>query len=442
MNGLKVYERSVHGGVHIARGDRGDVLVVKGETRPLDHEAAAYLREEFPFTAPVPVLRRERTMGVGDRLGIACPGHIRAFERFDASPVFAQQSMRELNLTNRSYRDVLDAVTFAVFREDFRGGFGADGDHLKRQEDVQTALSLGYTMITLDCSEHIREDGGRAVLTDELKQRYLGGAFSPEDGLSLTFSEDALAEAQHIYGGAVSFAASVWERFFARGQAGADFEISIDETSTPTTPLQHFFVAGELRRRGVDMATVAPRFCGEFQKGIDYIGDLRQFDRELRAHAAIARHYGHKLSIHSGSDKFSVFPSIGRETRGVFHLKTAGTSWLEAVRVVAARDPALYREVHAFALKSFSEAKKYYHVTTELGRVPPLASLSNAQLPGLLEQDDARQLIHITYGLILGDPQLRSRLYRLLDERSEDYAQALDRHIGRHLQALGVPERA
>ena len=136
MTDLQKYPLSEHGNAFMARGPQGDVLVVDGSVRPLDHDSAAYLRERFPFTAPTRVLGRPRSFGVGDRLGIAGPGHIRVFKKYHAAPVLAQQSMRELRLTGRTYRDVLDAATFAVFREDYRDGFGADGDHLKTLEEV------------------------------------------------------------------------------------------------------------------------------------------------------------------------------------------------------------------------------------------------------------------------------------------------------------------
>ncbi len=461
--GVVPYPASRHGDIFMARDASGkDVLVTGRAVRPLNHETASFLRERFPFTAPVPVLSRPATFGVGDRLGIACPGHIRVFEQYDATPVFAQQSIRELNLTRRTYEDVLDCVTFAVFRQNFTTGFGADGDHLKRPDDVAYALGLGYSMITLDCSDHIRAvdisdempfwrpvssnratsaDGGSAELDDGLRERYLDRAFDIGEGITLTFTEEELSKIVYIYDDATHFAASIWRRFFADGKANADFEISIDETATPTTPLEHFFVASELLRHGVRFKTLAPRFCGEFQKGIDYIGDLSRFDEEMAVHAALARHFGYKLSIHSGSDKFSVFPSIGRHTRGVFHVKTAGTNWLEAMRVVAETDPALYRQVHAYALEAFPEATQYYHVTTNLSNIPPLTALSDAELPLLFDNNDARQLIHITYGLILQHADFKEKLYALWNEHPEAYAQALVRHIGRHLAELGVGAR-
>jgi hypothetical protein len=474
-SGFEAYEKSIHktGGadsatVFMARDGDETVIVAEcgggknpgftgtdlgnGKIKaPLTHENAVTLRRLFPFTAPVRVLRKDRSFGLGDRLGIATPGHIKLFETCDVYPVFAQQSIRELNLTNRTYEDVLDAVSFAVFREDFQKGFGADGDHLKTVKDVEYALSLGFTMITLDCSDHIKTGitiENAPPLPEKYGDKYLGRKFDIGEGTVLSFAEGDLKRIAAIYGEAVDFAADMYSRFLANGKYDADFEISIDETSTPTTPLEHFFVANELTGAGVSFATMAPRFCGEFQKGIDYIGDLAQFDKEIKIHAVIARHFGYKLSIHSGSDKFSVFPSIGRETRGIFHVKTAGTNWLEAMRVAAVTDPGLYREIHAYALSAFDEARKYYHVTTDLNKIPPLDTLKDGELPGLFNNDDARQLIHITYGLILnkknpdGTFSFKDRLYKLWADHEDVYSDALVKHIGKHLDLLGVKKTA
>ena len=414
------------------------------------HKNADALRAMFAFTAPQPVLKKTRTFGVGDRLGIATPGHLRVFKEYDAYPILAQQSIRELNLTERTYEDVLDAASYYVFRDGYKDGFGADGDHLKKAEEIEYALSLGFSMITLDCSEHIRggvekltsaELAAECKLSDELVARYIGKDIVIE-GEKLVFDEDELRRCVLIYGEAIEFAAGIFKKYFKDGGAKADFEVSIDETATPTSPLQHYFAANELILRGVDVATVAPRFCGEFQKGVDYIGDLAQFERELKTHAAIARHFGYKLSIHSGSDKFSTFALIGKYTNGNFHVKTAGTNWLEAMRAVAAADPAMYREIHAFALEKFEDAKKFYHVTTDLNKVPALDTLTDAELPNLFTMNDARQLIHITYGFILteknsdGTYRFKNRLYKFWRENEGVYSDMLYAHIGKHLALL------
>ena len=465
--GFNAYEKSINSAdsavVFMAKDSDKDFLVIKSEDRELEfegeriddcfiraeltHHNANVLRRLFPFTSPVRGLRNQKSFGLGDRLGIATPGHIDLFKNNDVFPIFAQQSIRELNLTNRTYEDVLDAATFAVFREGYKKGFGADGDHLKTEKDIEYALSLGFTMITLDCSEHIKNGvtpDNAPPLAEHYAEKYLNKKFDIEDGISLVFSEKELRQCAAIYSDAISFAAQMYKTFFASGKYDADFEISIDETVSVTTPLQHFFVAKELLDAGVSFATIAPRFCGEFQKGIDYIGDIVQFEKEIKVHAGIARHFGYKLSIHSGSDKFSVFPIIGRETRGNFHVKTAGTNWLEAMSVTAINDPSLYREIHSYALTVFEDAKKYYHVTTDLSKIPNISAMKDGELASLFEINESRQLIHITYGHILsrkntdGSFSYKDRLYKLLRKHEDKYRNALMKHIGRHLELLGV----
>ena len=467
IDGFFVYPDSVHEipgtKVFMAKTGEGDRLVIQGNNpgftgeeqdgnllAPLTHENARVLRRLFPFTAPRQGLAGCCSIGVGDRLGVAAQGHIRAFKRYPkVFPVFAQQSIRELTLTKRGYEDVLDCVSFAVFREGYTSGFGADGDHLKKPEEIEYALRCGYSMLTLDSSEHIRGEAagmdGKEVLAiwagdRELEEAYLDRGIAVAPGISLCFTREELARAALIYGEAIGFIRDIYVRY-VEGKT-VDFEVSIDETMTPTSPLQHYFVANELYRRGVRVQSLAPRFIGEFQKGIDYIGDLVRFDEELAVHEAIAEKFGYKISVHSGSDKFKVFPSVGRLCGGIFHLKTAGTNWLEAVRLAAIKEPAFYRRMHTFALAHFDEARKYYHVTTDISKIPPLESLSDARLPELMDDVNARQLLHITYGLILtaenetGDMYLRRELYSLLDRCGEDYAALLDGHIGRHLKAL------
>jgi len=369
---------------------------------PLTTENCKIIREIFEFTRPKSHKGHAVTIGLGDRLCIASPGHIRLIRDLDVFPVLAQQSMRELNLTGRTYDDVLAAAAWAVFREGYKKGYGADGDHLKNHDEVKYALDSGCTMITLDCSEHI------------------------PNGLEAVINFTADIYNTHIKG------------------KNIDFELSIDETQTVTTPEDHRFVAGALKKSNIEIVSLAPRFCGEFQKGIDYIGDIEQFEQEFSVHASIAAEYGYKISVHSGSDKFSIFPIVHKLTNGKYHLKTAGTNWLEAVRVIAAYNPRLYREMHAFALANLPEARNYYHITCDLSKIDPLENTPDSKLPGYLNKDDSRQVLHITYGLILqaknNDGTLRfyDRIYQTLREHEPEYITALEKHIGKHLIKLGI----
>ena len=153
--------------------------------------------------------------------------------------------------------------------------------------------------------------------------------------------------------------------------------MSVDETATPTSVAEHVFVASELKRLGVKWVSLAPRFVGEFEKGVDYIGDLDAFRRSFAQHVAVAQHFGpYKISIHSGSDKFSIYPIAAELTGGLVHLKTAGTSYLEALRAIAKIDPALFREIMAFAIERYPEDRASYHVSADLAKVPAPESLA------------------------------------------------------------------
>lgn len=435
-------------GQEVAIGEGGKALI-----GTLSHANAEALRRALPFTAPSPLGDREITFGVGDRLGVAGPGHLRVMKRYQVCPVLAQQSVRELDLTGRNYEQVLDASTWAVFQEGYEQPWGADGDHLKTEEWVRTALRSGYTMITADVSDYIRKefdgaDAGRvskayAALDESYRRRieekYLRLKVELDTGEKISFPKEELARIALIYGQSIEHGLRLYKAGVeVRGEGAFDFELSVDETETPTTPAAHVFVALEAGELGMKITSLAPRFVGEFQKGIDYIGDLGEFERTFATHAALARKYGYRISVHSGSDKFSAFPFVGRLTRGRFHLKTAGTNWLEAVKILAEEDPAVYRTLHRAALDRFGTATSYYHVTTNLDNVPALDSLEDGQLPSLFDNPDSRQLIHITYGELLRDKEVGQLFFTALLGKLEAYWQALERHIGRHLDTLGV----
>lgn len=426
---------------------------------PLDHENCRILRQIFTFTNPTSHQGSAITIGLGDRLGLASPGHLRLIKGLNIFPVLAQQSIRELNLTGRTYEDVLDAASVAVFQEGYTAGFGADGDHLKTPAEVQMALDKGFTMITLDCSEHIhnkvtalpaeeieKQYAGLPVHQRQpLEVKYLNRDIALGNGTVIRFSKPDLQKIILTYLEAVTYTIDICQNVIKKSGRPIDFEMSIDETVTSTTPEAHYFVASELIDGGVSITSLAPRFYGEFQKGVDYRGDIPTFTAEFAIHVTIANHFGYKISIHSGSDKFSVFPVIGELTGGRYHLKTAGTNWLEAVRIIATKAPALYREIHRFALAHLDEAKRYYHISANPSDIPDLSKRSDHELPGLMEQDDARQTLHITYGLILqaknhdGTYLFKDRIYQVLNQYESDYYTALEKHIGKHLELLGIP---
>ncbi|MFO7535115.1 MAG: tagaturonate epimerase family protein [Kiritimatiellia bacterium] len=438
-------------------GETGSFDGIAFKIAPLTAANAAALRRLFPWTAPVSLADRRTTFGCGDRLGRATAGHLRALRRCRVAPVLAQQSMRELTLTGRTYRNVIDDTCFLVYQAGYTEGYGADGDHLKTIADIETALAAGMTMITLDLSEVMRPQAADfsdaqiaaeyATLDAGVKKAvdgsYADATFDLGQGEKLVFPGPEARRCAVMYTTALDFAKQVYDFLVAKKGAGHfDLEISIDETTTPTLPAHHLFFIRELQRRQVTIVSMAPRFIGEFQKGIDYIGNIPIFRRQFTTHCRIAQAHGdYKISVHSGSDKFSIFPIVGEATGGRFHEKTAGTSWLEAVRLAACEAPGLYRRMHAVALKRLPDALKLYHITPDLGAIPDPERLPDSELPKLMDINAARQVLHVTYGYILEDPALKAELFALLHTAEETHEALLDRHFTRHLEGLGIPKK-
>jgi len=437
-----------------SRAQEGAYTVAVSDLTP---ELAAFLRQEFPFTAPQSLRGKDATIGTGDRLGLANPAHIRAVRPYDIFPVLAQQSIRELNFTKRSYPEVVDAATFAVFQEGYEDGYGFDGDHLKTIPEINMALDAGATMITLDLSEVMNaaaatwnaeqlSEAYQQLPADEverLEKTYLTSAFTLQDGSTLSFDAKELERCCVMYLKAIDFAKEVYDLLVEkRGAGNFDFEMSIDETEAPTVPQHHLFIIHELIHHGVEVESLAPRFIGEFQKAIDYIGDLDEFEEQFKVHCQIAKTYGnYKVSVHSGSDKFSAYPIIGEWTAGRLHVKTAGTSWLEAVRVIAKQEPAFYREIHALALESYEDALNYYHITADFDKIALLDSVSDADLPAYLDQPESRQLIHIIYGYVMQNQEMRQKLYDALFVHEDVHYQLIRDHIRKHVTLLGRPQK-
>ena len=427
---------------------------------PLSPHNAAALRSHLPWLQPHP-LGLQTSAGMGDRLGLATPGHVRAARAFQGkiAPIFAQQSIREMARTMRTPQQVMDDATWGTFAEGWQDGVGADADHLKTPEDIDACLAVGYTFFTIDPGAYVENRAETASLSElremaeklppDMQPRATGLAGKnfelplnlSQGNLSIHFYEITLLRAAVKYGGAVAHVSSMYQHLVqAAGQRPIELEVSVDETEQPTSHAEHLYIASELHRLGVQWVSLAPRYIGRFEKGVDYIGDVAAFEADLAGHAAIARQFGpYKLSLHSGSDKFSIYPAAMRQTGGLVHLKTAGTSYLEALRTIAAIDPPLFKEIYVFARQRYETDKASYHVSAELGRAPLPEALAPGDWPKLLDQFDAREILHVTFGSVLtekvnGGWRFYDRLVGLLRANPEAYAANLEKHFIRHLQ--------
>jgi hypothetical protein len=249
------------------------------------------------------------------------------------------------------------------------------------------------------------------------------------------------------YGRAIPYWIEMEKRVRQKTKGRAcEIEIAVDETGAVTTSAEHLFIVRELNERGMTFQGFAPRFVGEFEKGVDYKGERKMLEDSVVEHAVLARaHGGYKISVHSGSDKFLIYPMIAKATQGRFHLKTAGTSWMEAVRVIARKDPALFREICDHVRGQFSKDRASYHISGDPAKVPAPASLQDADLERVyVDQDDGRQIMHVTYGSAFtakddaGRWLFRDRIFDLLAKEEVLYTKCLQKHLGRHVRGLKI----
>jgi len=386
---------------------------------------------------------RATSFGTGDRLGLVTAVHAAAAERYSVFPVLAQQSPRELVRTGRDFRVVLMDAVMGVLEAGCVGPFGADADHIRDQAFLMQGIEAGYTMYTLDLSEWTTDTTGwsneelarRVDTLLPLSRRIISGNGGAEVAVRgeapRRLSEDELTRSAVAYEGAmrqvIAFSRVLRERLPA-----FDLEVSIDEGKCETTLEDHLFVVEYLRSSGVEFQTLAPRFPGEFQKGVAYRGDPVALTRAVRAHQSLCEERGgYRLSLHSGSDKFSVYPLFSEATKGRLHVKTSGTSWAQAVRALAQETPQLVRELYPICLASLADAKKAYHVSidrTDFPDEPPDDMLRFVSEPA------GRQLFHICYGALL-DAKREEILAALRRHEAEHY-RAVDAHIQAHLRLL------
>lgn len=406
------------------------------------------------------------SFGFGDRIGLATPGHVVAMQKAGGAiqPIFPQQSIREMTRTQRTPQQVMDDAMNGARQAGWSGPIGADADHLKTPNDVDVTAAVGFTFFTIDPSDDVdqkADDYDEATLREKFAgcrdnapwyDGYLGKHIDLPTGTKIELTEAACMRAAVKYGAAIQKALSLGDYICkVNEQAGRDYEIelSVDETDQPTTLAEHYIIADQCLKGGMKLVSLAPRFIGELEKGVDYKGDVAALETSLQDHAAIAELLGpYKLSLHSGSDKLSMYPALARATKGRFHVKTAGTSYLEALRVVARHDEALFRRIVQFGRERYDVDKATYHVSaTNAGvrvgdgldatRIEQVYLERWADVPqGLGFTEPGRQILHCTFGSTLTDAELGPAIRSVLEAHPDTYSEVLADHFSRHLQAL------
>ncbi|MDA0587662.1 MAG: tagaturonate epimerase family protein [Planctomycetota bacterium] len=409
----------------------------------------------------------QASFGFGDRMGLATPGHVESMRRAGKGigAIYPQQSIREMTRTKRTAQQVMDDAMNAARKSGWTDPIGADADHLKTPADVDVTAAVGFTFFTIDPSDGVdahADDYDEAQLREKFAAvesdihwlaDYKGRSVGLSTGTTIELTEEACLRAAVKYGGAINHALAMSD-YIAKvhAESGNDFEIelSVDETEQPTTLAEHYIIADLCLKGGMKLVSLAPRFIGDFEKGVDFKGDLAALDVSLADHSALAKELGpYKLSLHSGSDKVSMYESLARATGGMFHVKTAGTSYLEAIRVVARHDEALFREIIDFARDRYPTDKATYHVsaTNEMAPAPAdVASVEElereylefwSEVPeGKGFTKPGRQILHCTFGSVLTHEKFGPLVRSVVETHIDTFTEVLADHFERHLRPL------
>jgi hypothetical protein len=369
------------------------------------------------------------TIGVGDRFAHQAAAQLQAClklaeQGIDVIPVW-NKSNREHNFIGSEPQSVYDAAEAAVTALGWDKGWHVDADHINM--DTVDKYLVCSDFFTIDVADFIGQTPeGDAVARFVEKHSELIGSVTIE-GIDAPFdiSREYVEEVAGKYLRAVAEAGTIYRHIESNKD---DFiaEVSMDETDAPQTPPELLIILAALSDEGVQLQTIAPKFTGRFNKGVDYVGDLPQFEKEFNDDLAVIAHaiskYGLpanlKLSVHSGSDKFSIYPIIGaaiRRTGAGVHVKTAGTTWLEELIGLAEAGGdglELAKEIYAKALENVDAMCEPYASVIDIdsAKLPTadeVAGWSGDQYANALRHvqehpefnQHFRQLLHIAFKL-------------------------------------------
>ncbi len=369
------------------------------------------------------------SLGIGDRFGREGLAQLRAVQLAERAGVVVvpvwNKSFREHSLIGTQPADVRAEADEAVRRGGWQHPYHVDADHIGLKT-VDAFLSA-CDFYTLDVADFIGAAPDEAALAAFVRDMapFRGTLRIPGIDPAFEVTDGVLEKIGRSYLRAVTEAGQTY-RQVAVAKGGGQFiaEVSTDEAAAPQLPFELFFILGALAREKIPVQTIAPKFSGKFLKGIDYVGDVQAFARELEADLAVVKHavtvFGLprslKISVHTGSDKLSLYPVIHRALKkhgAGLHLKTAGTTWLEEVIGVALSGPAglaVTKRVYELALPRFDELVKPYATVVEIDqtKLPPPATVdswSADDFVGRLRHDQShpsydvnlRQFVHVAF---------------------------------------------
>ena len=406
------------------------------------------------------------SFGIGDRFSHEGKAQLSAITEayrkygIDFVPVW-NKSNREHQIVKTEPMDTRREADEAVNALGFGKPYFVDADHIN-MNNVDRFIDAS-DFFTIDVADYIGKPASKESIAQFTKKnlKYAGDLIIPgiEEAFKVNRSLIEMMAEKYLF--AVQEAGRIY-RHIAQKKGEDNFvtEVSMDEVDLPQTPIEIFFILSALAQEGVPAQTIAPKFTGRFNKGVDYVGDTAQFEKEFREDLLVIDFAikefnlpeGLKLSIHSGSDKFSIYPIMGRLIRQYnkgIHIKTAGTTWLEENIGLALADNEaleLAKKIAITALGRMEELCIPYATVIDINpanlpSAEQIASWSGTEYARALRhnQDDPlynpdfRQLVHVSYKIAA---ELGDEYYSALERNADVIAgqvkeNIIDRHVAR-----------
>ncbi|HLN56262.1 MAG TPA: tagaturonate epimerase family protein [Bacteroidales bacterium] len=408
------------------------------------------------------------SMGLGDRFGHQGGAQLKAIMKaaekgVEITPVW-NKSNREHVIIGTEPADVRAEADTVTKKAGFNKPYFVDADHIN--SDTVGRFLDHSDFFTIDVASFIGKKAGKGEIDEFVKsaEKYTGKLMLPGMNESFTVSKSLLAEIAEKYLFAAIKAYEIYRKIEKHKGSGTFVtEVSMDEVATPQTPVELLFILKMLASENIPVQTIAPKFSGRFNKGVDYVGDPQKFAEEFEADLMVIdyaiREFGLyenlKISVHSGSDKFAIYPHIGalirKYDKGI-HLKTAGTTWLEEVIGLAeagGEGLEFAKEIYSEALEHIEELCAPYADVIDI-RISSLPSADEVKgwdkthFADSLRHNqenkhynpDMRQLIHVGYKLAA---KRMDEFYRLLDANEKIVSKCVFENVyERHIKRLFI----
>ena len=407
------------------------------------------------------------SIGTGDRFAHQGEAQLRAIMRANEKSgldinIVWNKSNREHTYVHTVPQDTRNEADAAVKALGFKSNYFVDADHINFSNVAGFVSSSDF--FTLDVASFIGKESAKADVDAFVAScaKYVGNLYVPNISHPLVVTNEFLVQIANKFLAATQQASDIYN-FLVEKKGKGNFitEVSMDEVETPQTPIEMLFILKMLADKGVPAQTIAPKFTGRFNKGVDYTGDVDQFAKEFEEDVLVidfaVKEFGLpeelKLSIHSGSDKFSIYPVmaavIKKYDKGL-HLKTAGTTWLEEVigLAVAGTDGLeAAKFIYADSLNRSEElCGPYADVididTTKLPTIEEVNSWSSEKyantlrhIPGHPDYNpNFRQLIHVAYKVAY---EMGDKYIKMIEKHADVVGQCVEENIyDRHLKRL------